>query len=410
MGIKNSTTTFAQSWSSTQGQLVRVEVLVLFSALIWILVEMFGSRRLRHSQGFFRFFVWAVYTLFTVLDPYTIGLLQDGPFPDQTFVLWGTILLIQVSANSLSVYSIHDIEQRKRMLVQQMLQIILVLWLIVNSKGHNRIYTATIWIFWIQSIILTYRKSGFFSNASKNGGLLKQSKVVADYMIEHEQTPPDVTPNPKTMEGYRYIFYGEGEVDSLLPTAPQYRVVLKEAIRTRFDMLIFGKCTTIDSVWRWVERQSVLTTEVVDRIKDIALSFSLFKLLKRRLCGYQIGEAGLTKTLDFVLDGLISEEGNYVRAFRVIEMELAFLYDFLYTRYDTKNFVYWMWNFLFVVATVTVWNSTPGAFSRHYHRSNLEQRVHGTDVTHWVTAYHCFSIVLFTSDPGRQVGNSGRAP
>jgi len=34
-------------------------------------------------------------------------------------------------------------------------------------------------------------------------------------------------------------------------------------------------------VWRWVERQSVLTTEAVDRIKDIALSFSLFKLLKR---------------------------------------------------------------------------------------------------------------------------------
>ena len=31
--IKNSTTTFAQSWSSTQGLLVRVEVFVLFSAL-----------------------------------------------------------------------------------------------------------------------------------------------------------------------------------------------------------------------------------------------------------------------------------------------------------------------------------------------------------------------------------------
>ena len=125
--------------------------------------------------------MWAVYTLFTVLGPYTIGLLQDGPFRDQTFVLWGTILLLmQVSANPLSIYSIHDIEQRKRMLVQHMLQIVLVLWLIVNCKGHNKCYTATIWIFWIQSIVLTYRKSGVLSNASKKGGLLKQSKVVAD--------------------------------------------------------------------------------------------------------------------------------------------------------------------------------------------------------------------------------------
>ena len=109
MGIKNSITTFAQSWSSTQNWLVRVEALVLFSALIWVLVQLFGSRWRRYSHGFFRFFVWAVYTLFTVLGPYTIGLLQDGPFRDQTFVLWGTILLlIQVSADSLSVYSIHD--------------------------------------------------------------------------------------------------------------------------------------------------------------------------------------------------------------------------------------------------------------------------------------------------------------
>ena len=120
MGFKNSTTNFAQSWGSTQGRLLRVEVLVLFSALIWILIELLGSRRRRHSHGFFRFFVWMVYTLFTVIGPYTIGLLQDGPFRDQTFVLWGTILLlIQVSVDSLSVYSIHDIEQRKRMLVQQ---------------------------------------------------------------------------------------------------------------------------------------------------------------------------------------------------------------------------------------------------------------------------------------------------
>ncbi|OEL38597.1 hypothetical protein BAE44_0000383 [Dichanthelium oligosanthes] len=243
MGIKNSTTTFAQSLGSTQARLVRVEVLVLFSALIWILVELFGSLRQRSSHGFFRFFVWAVYTLFTVLLPYTIGLLQDGPFRDQTFVLWGTILLlIQVSADFLSVYSIHDIEQRKRMLAQHVLQIILVLWLIVNCK---------------------------------------------DYMMtEHEQIPQDF--NPKTMERYTYIFQGEEVVASLLPTAPEYRVEFKEATWTRINMFfqrkVTGKCTTIDSV-------------VMDRDS------------KRLL---RIGEAGLAKTLDFVLHGLISEEDEVI--------------------------------------------------------------------------------------------------
>ena len=37
-----------------------------------------------------------------------------------------------------------DIEQRKSMLVLHMLQIGLVLWLIVNCKGHNNGYIATI--------------------------------------------------------------------------------------------------------------------------------------------------------------------------------------------------------------------------------------------------------------------------
>jgi len=102
------------------------------------------------------------------------------------------------------------------------------------------------------------------------------------------------------------------------------------------------------------------------------------------LCGYQIGEAGLTKTLDFVLHGVISEDGNYARAFRVIEMELAFLYDFLYTRFDTVSYRYKGSQFYFAI-TVTVWNCVTGAFSRHYHRSNLKQRVYGIDVIHMVT-------------------------
>jgi len=278
------------------------------------------------------------------------------------------------------------------MLVQHMLQIVLVLWLIVNCKGHNKCYTATIWIFWIQSIVLTYRKSGVLSNASEKGGLLKQSKVVADYMMtEHEQIPPGVTPNPKTMEGYKYIFHGEEKVAVLLLKAPEYKVGFNEVIAT--------KCTTIDSVWRRIESHRFLTKEAAETVKDVALSFSLFKLLKRRLCGYQIGEAGRAKTLDFVLNGLISEEGNYARAFRVIEMELTFLYDFLYTRYDTKNAQYWGWIFFFVVITVTVWNSISGAFSRHYHRSNLEQRVHGTDVTHRVTIVLLIIVLILSFLP-----------
>jgi hypothetical protein len=228
------------------------------------------------------------------------------------------------------------------------------------------------------------------------------------YMMTGHECPgfPNRFPlNPRTMEGYRYIFHGEKELASLLPpTTPECRLELNEVTRSGFNTLlkrgkVTVKYTTIDSVWRWIETQGVYTKEAMDTMKDVALSFTLFKLLKRRLCGYRIGEAGLAKTLDFVLRGLIFEEGNYARAFGVVEMELAFLYDFLYTGFDAKSGDYKGLAFYFVV-TVAAWNGISRAFRRHYHRSNLEQSVPGTDVTRWVTIVLLTVVLALSCSPG----------
>uniref|UniRef100_A0ACD6AAZ5 Uncharacterized protein n=1 Tax=Avena sativa TaxID=4498 RepID=A0ACD6AAZ5_AVESA len=371
MELKNATTSLVRGFASTEAQLVRVEVLVLFSTLAWVLLELLGQYRRQNSHGFFRILVWAVHTLSTVLAPYTIGLLQAGPFGDQTFVLWG----VQVSSDSLSVYSIQDIGQRKRLLVQQVSQIFLVLWLILNGSGGNKSYSATCWVFLICSIILTRRKFRALGRVSKKGGLVECAKVIADYMVVEHHLPQDVDdpiPKPSTMKGYRYIFDGEMELAGSLPTSPEYRVEVTNA-----------KIITIDTVWGWINIQDFKYKQTAEVYKETTLSYTLFKLLKRRFCDYPLSEAGLQKTLDFVLDGLLSERGNYVCAFRVIEGELSFLYDFFYTRMESSN-QYWVLVTPFI-STAIVWNSISGAFSKHYHRSNLEQRVKETDVIHWVT-------------------------
>ena len=185
-------------------------------------------------------------------------------------------------------------------------------------------------------------------------------------------------PNPRTMKGYRYIFHRERELSGLLPTASEYRVRVTN-----------GKFTTIDTIWGWIDSQGFKYPETTEFYKESTLSHTLFKLLKRRFCGYPLGEAGLQKTLDFVLDGLLSERGNYVRAFRIIEVELSFLYDFFYTRMESS--IRYMGLAVPIISTAIVWNSISGAFSKHHHRSNLEQRVNGTDVI------HCITIVLLAS-------------
>lgn len=203
---------------------------------------------------------------------------------------------------------------------------------------------------------------------------MKHTKVVADYMMtEHESGHVFDATN---MQGYRYIFHGE---DLTLPylSKPDYRTALAACA-----------FTTVDTVWQWIDSQSVsvFSREHGGILKDIALSFTLFKLLKRRFGKYDHGEAGRPKTRTLIVSGLLREEAGYSRAFRVIEMELTFLYDFFYTRHQSHTQYVGM-TVVFVLPVI-VWNAISGAFSRHYHRTSLEQTVNGTDVI------HCITIVL----------------
>ena len=272
MGLRNTTATIVESLRTVEGQLVRVEVLVLLSNLLLVLLVVLSPYRHRRGDKSFRFLIWAVYTLSTVHVPYTIGLLEAGPFHDQTFVLWGAGLLVQAGADSLSAYNLRDVEQWKRTLLQQGLQIVLLLWLMVRCEGRNRCYSATIWIFWILSIAKAHAKFQALREASRTDGLMKHTKVVADYMMtEHESGHVF---DAATMEGYRYIFHGEDL------TLPDYRTAIAACA-----------FTTVDTVWQWIDSQSVsvFSREHGGILKDIALSFTLFKLLKRRFAKYEHG-------------------------------------------------------------------------------------------------------------------------
>ena len=209
---------------------------------------------------------------------------------------------------------------------------------------------------------------------------MKHTKVVADYMMtEHESGHVS---DAATMEGYRYIFHGE---DLTLPyfSKPDYRTAIAACA-----------FTTVDTVWQWIDSQSVsvFSREHGGILKDIALSFTLFKLLKRRFAKYEHGEAGRPKTRRLVVSGLLREEADYSRAFRVIEMELAFLYDFFYTRHQSHTQYVGMT--VVFVFPVIVWNAISGAFSRHYHRTSLEQTVNGIDVIHCITVVLMVIVVV----------------
>lgn len=131
-----------------------------------------------------------------------MGIIQDGPFHGETFVLWATaLLLIQASAYSAPVHSRRDVDQRKKLLLQHVLQTGLVLWLIANATGRNPSYRASIWAFWALNELKTAAIWAFWAlnmlkTAAKIVEMIQSSrsdmfvKVVAEYMAPRRTSSP----------------------------------------------------------------------------------------------------------------------------------------------------------------------------------------------------------------------------
>ena len=181
-----------ESLSTVQGSLLRLEAVVLLSALILAALVLYGSANRRSSDKLLRGAMWMAYSMSYVVVSYAVGIIQDGPFHGETFVLWAAaLLLIQTTAYSAPVLSRRDVDQRKKLLVQHVLQTGLVLWLIVNATGRNASYRAAIWAFSALNILKTVAR---ITEVIQTSHPDMSVKVVAEYMAVEEDLAPDDLP------------------------------------------------------------------------------------------------------------------------------------------------------------------------------------------------------------------------
>ncbi|KAF8667791.1 hypothetical protein HU200_052602 [Digitaria exilis] len=320
---------------------MHIDILATVSAVLLGFLALLGSRRRRCGSKAFLIPLWVAYTVSYTIVSYTIGLVQsfDGPNPPDSQLLWGVgLLLLLGSADTISAFSRHDVEQCKGMQAQHTVQTLLVLWLLFTRRSSDLSYgrwviTLFFLLCWVYSIFKMAQRIKALRMASSDHGLVRSAKVVADYMqaavvVRSDDGHGDDTSSSSSRErdmmtGCKYLVLGEDE-DASPPSGPHYL--------TRVPVVDHGKVVTIDMIWK---HDGDLLSSDDDKgaraLKDTCLSFALFKLLKRRFCGLEIAEAGDPRTKDFVINGLLA--GGYERAFRVVEVELSFLYDFFYTKY-----------------------------------------------------------------------------
>ncbi|XP_078159004.1 uncharacterized protein LOC144554565 [Carex rostrata] len=177
---------------------------------------------------------------------------------------------------------------------------------------------------------------------------LENINLVAEYMkSEHKLTHPSDATDPTSMKGYKYLVMGEEKIDSQIK-APYY----SQEVDLKDDGIV-----TVERVWGCKKGLLHPSVDKNGGMKDVCLSFALFKLLRRRKFRYPAAEAQQPKTKQLIFNGLLSAKDKD-RVFRVIKTELGFLRDLIFTRYPVGfAFGFPVWNLVLLVGIlgVTLW-------------------------------------------------------
>lgn len=323
----------ATAWAASPvGRLARIEVLVTVSCALLTVLVLLGSGRRASQSSVLRLAVWSALMLSYPAVSYTIGLMQSASFRNELIVAWGCFLLLLLgTADGIAAYSLNDSDQQARTVLNQALQVIYIFLLLLSYIGSLPLQLKVLLSL---LLVLSVAKLGMrvrnFLLDGRDRVLTVDNKLVADYMArEHGYSGADY--DATTMKGYKYVVAGEAV--ELHDGERDYWAIDPE---TNPDLV------TVDRVWQCEGRLLRSGVDVADggvvalRHKDLCLSFALFKLLRRRLGRYPLHESCLNKTRDLVKVGLLAGD-DHERMYRVVEVELGFLFDFYYAGYRSPK-------------------------------------------------------------------------
>ncbi|KAK3432887.1 hypothetical protein EUGRSUZ_D00394 [Eucalyptus grandis] len=210
-------------------------------------------------------------------------------------------------------------------------------WMIVSYATHPMSILCAVFLFVILFAKVDGRTRALM--LASNSVMEKKCKLLADYMSTEHQHGDSSHEDPATMRGYNYLVrFAEGEqVHSLCSSAiwRQKKSPWLDGKAPDYLQKIVGldRVITVEKVWDCQGR--LLKGDPNGRLKDLCLSFSLFKFICMRFAGYSLPQEAHNK-LRRLIQHMLSEENGHERVFKVIEVELAFLFDLLYTKYPVN--------------------------------------------------------------------------
>ncbi|GJN38632.1 hypothetical protein PR202_gb27692 [Eleusine coracana subsp. coracana] len=252
---------------------------------------------------------------------------MQGVAKNELYPVWATFMLLLFGgANSVSVQKLEENRQWLKLMLDNTIMYPIYFGSITGyfifvpgEKVYNGIrYGALLVLIFLLSMKSIERLQAMaLATDPRSSGSLTIKRFMKYYALA-----TNTRDNPRSMQGFNYLVL---PLYKHLPARPRE----VDIQRARHELI------TLEKIWWHSNGILSVSHPAILQLKDMCLSFALFRLAVRRYFGYACTESEINETRDLVLQGLLprAEEEDCERAFQVIEVELAFFYDFFFTKY-----------------------------------------------------------------------------
>ncbi|KAF8714240.1 hypothetical protein HU200_027843 [Digitaria exilis] len=308
-------------WKTPRGIVVRIEALTLVAITLSFFLATFGSCRRWSNRWVIQKGFLVANALFLSLGTYSIGLMQSSPVKSEMYPIWAVSLLsLLCCVDSITAYSLEFKSQLWKMVYQLCLYCGYVLLMSISTKssGVGNIAVGVLSTITLmkgfhrtQALVVPGRMRSMIRAAPhrwerkirrESAESVTKSILVVHLSLDHQEARPMIPGQDEKPK------HSHGDVTLLqINSRPEASEEAKEP-----------------------------GVNVVEACKDVCLALSLSHVLQRRLLGRneRILEVR-TQDNELVSSWIVlrRDDGavDYERALKVVELELAFLYDIQFT-------------------------------------------------------------------------------
>ncbi|KAJ1700839.1 hypothetical protein LUZ63_000618 [Rhynchospora breviuscula] len=305
--------------NSDDAKLARTEFQVVLVGILVVALFIMDAYRFCNNS-FVRKTLAILQTVTNPLVIYTVGLIQNiTTFGNQFISIWAVLLYILESGTEyLCAYSLTNFSMRRRVELKELLLTFFTANLIATTGSKFHWF---LWVLWSMGPIMIIYKLISFELARESYSYGQNSKLMVEYMKNVFLQNQHAQPDPIGMRGYKYLVRGE-DAQEIRSQAPSFQVEL--------NITNQRKLITLEKVWN-CPGHLLTTLDQKLSIRDVCLSYALYKLLRCQMIELSLPRKCQDMTQKLIFEGVLHGR-NDKRVFNIMEMQMAFLMDYYYTR------------------------------------------------------------------------------